>query len=116
MDLLAGARRPIFSGPLMPKQTGTLSLSLPPRAAYAERLSVLRESATQRLDGLVDVSRVEAGLQTVGWLRAGIDAPAASNAAAARNVEAIPLHVYFRRRPTRQRLPLGFDAVAPVEI
>src|SRR5205823_3019946 len=85
------------------------------REVYAERLSVLWESATQRLSGLLDVSRVEAGLQTVGWLPVG-NASAASKAAAARDVEAIPLDVYFRGRPSRQGLHLGFAAVDPVEL
>ena len=85
------------------------------REVYAERLSVLWESATQRLSGLLDVSRVEAGLQTVGWLLVGT-ASAASKAATARDVEAIPLDVYFRGRPSRQGLHLGFAAVDPVEL
>jgi GntR family transcriptional regulator/MocR family aminotransferase len=82
---------------------------------YAERLWVLWESATQRLSGLLDVSRVEAGLQTVGWLRVG-NASAASKAAAARDVEAIPLDVYYRGRPSRHGLHLRFAAVDPVEL
>jgi GntR family transcriptional regulator/MocR family aminotransferase len=86
------------------------------REVYAERLSILWESCADRLTGLLDVSRVEAGLQTVGWLRAGIDAIVAAKAAASRDVEVTPLNVYFRGRPNRQGLHLGFAAVDEVEI
>lgn len=36
------------------------------REVYAERLSVLMESAQQKLAGLLEISNIEAGLQTVG--------------------------------------------------
>jgi GntR family transcriptional regulator/MocR family aminotransferase len=86
------------------------------REVYAERLSILWDSCAQRLTGLMDVSRVEAGLQTVGWLRAEIDATDASKAAALRGVEITPLNSYFRGRVTRQGVHLGFAAVDAVEI
>ena len=47
------------------------------REVYAERLSALMESARRRLKGLLELSSVEAGLQTVGWLQQGIDSRAA---------------------------------------
>ena len=68
------------------------------RGVYAERLSVLLESARERLAGLLEISGVEAGLQTVGWLRGGISGESAAQAAAARNVEVIPLSRYTRGR------------------
>ena len=43
------------------------------REVHAERLGVLIESAREQLKGLLDISEVEAGLQTVGWLQRGID-------------------------------------------
>src|SRR5580692_4640415 len=39
------------------------------RELYAERLKVLLDSARSRLAGRLDISTVEAGLQTLGWLR-----------------------------------------------
>ena len=60
------------------------------RERYPKRLSVLLESSRQRLSGLLEVSDIEAGLQTVGWLRPGIDGESAAKAAAARQVEVIP--------------------------
>ena len=43
------------------------------REVYAERLSALLEGAREKLGGLLEISEIEAGLQTVGWLRKGID-------------------------------------------
>jgi GntR family transcriptional regulator / MocR family aminotransferase len=86
------------------------------REVYSERLSVLLESARQELDGLLEVSKIEAGLQTVGWLSAEIDDEAAAKAAAARQVEVIPLSWYDRGQPSRKGLQLGFAATSPNEI
>ncbi len=86
------------------------------REVYAERLSVLLESARQRLAGLLEISNVEAGLQTVGWLRAGIDEESAVKAAAAQNVEVTPLNRYSRGHLAREGFQLGFAAVDTTEI
>ena len=86
------------------------------REIYSERLSVLMESARERLKGLLEISSVEAGLQTVGWLQNGIDDKSAATAAAMRNVEAIPLSLYYRGRMSRKGLQLGFAAVDTREI
>jgi GntR family transcriptional regulator/MocR family aminotransferase len=86
------------------------------REVYSERLSVFLENARQRLAGLLEVSNIEAGLQTVGWLGDGIDDEAAAKAAAARQVEVIPLSWYDRGKPKRNGLQLGFAACTPNEI
>jgi GntR family transcriptional regulator/MocR family aminotransferase len=94
------------------------------RGVYAERLSVLLQSARGRLAGLLEISDVEAGLQTVGWLPGGITDKSAARAAAARNVDVIPLSWYTRGRATQyatqyatqEGLQLGFAAVNPREI
>jgi GntR family transcriptional regulator / MocR family aminotransferase len=86
------------------------------RGVYAERLSVLLESARERLAGWLEISDVEAGLQTVGWLRGGITGESATRAAATRNVEVIPLSRYTRGRLSQEGLQLGFAAVDPREI
>jgi GntR family transcriptional regulator / MocR family aminotransferase len=86
------------------------------RQVYAERLSVLLDGARQYLVGLLDVSKVEAGLQTAGWLRAGLEGESAATAAAARGVEVTPLGRYSRRRLDREGLQLGFAAVDAAEI
>jgi len=86
------------------------------REVYAERLSVLMESARQKLAGLLEISNVEAGLQTVGWLCDGIDAESAAKAAATRGVEVTPLSRYSRGRMAQKGLQLGFAAVDASEI
>jgi GntR family transcriptional regulator/MocR family aminotransferase len=86
------------------------------REIYAERLTVLLETARQRLSGLLELSNVEAGLQTAGWLSGGLDAESAAQAAARRNVEVTPLRRYSRGPMTREGLQLGFAAVDAREI
>jgi GntR family transcriptional regulator / MocR family aminotransferase len=80
------------------------------REVYAERLSTLLDAAKRKLAGLLQLSDVEAGLQTVGWLQQGINSNAARRAAQLRKVEVTPLPV------GRQGLQLGFAAVNPQEI
>jgi GntR family transcriptional regulator/MocR family aminotransferase len=86
------------------------------REVYAERLAVLLECARQRLTGLLEISGVEAGLQTAAWLCGGVDGESAAAAAAARDVEATPLSRYSRGRVEREGLQLGFAAVDTREI
>jgi GntR family transcriptional regulator / MocR family aminotransferase len=86
------------------------------REVYAERHSMLMESARQQLGGLLELSSVEAGLQTVGWLPQGVHADAARVVAEARKVEVTPLNIYSRRPMRRQGLQLGFAAVNTKEI
>src|SRR6202521_293875 len=86
------------------------------REVYAERLSALLECARQNLSGLLEISSVEAGLQTVGWLRCGIDGDAAARAAARRRVEVTPLARYRRGPVAADGLQLGFAAIDTQEI
>lgn len=86
------------------------------RQVYAERLSVLLEQARTRLAGLLEISNIEAGLQTAGWLCDGIDAESAAVAAAKRNVEVTPVNRYSHGRRVPEGLQLGFAAVDVKEI
>jgi GntR family transcriptional regulator/MocR family aminotransferase len=86
------------------------------REVYAERLATLLEGARQRLAGLLELSPVEAGLQTSGRLLVGLDAEQVARAAADRGVEVVPLARFYRASPPLQRLQLGFAAVDPREI
>jgi GntR family transcriptional regulator/MocR family aminotransferase len=79
-------------------------------------LGVLLDSARARLAGLLEISNVEAGLQTVGWLEGGLDGETAARAAAARGLEVTPLSRYARRPLARDGLQLGFAALEPAEI
>jgi GntR family transcriptional regulator/MocR family aminotransferase len=86
------------------------------REVYADRLGVLLKSAREKLGGLVEISNVEAGLQTIGWLRDGLPAESVAVAAAKRNVEVIPLQRYGYGRVRGNGIVLGFAAVEPREL
>jgi GntR family transcriptional regulator/MocR family aminotransferase len=86
------------------------------REVYAERLALLLAQGAARLAGLLDISDVEAGLQTVGWVRGGPDGEAAAAAAARRNVEVTALARYGEGGVAREALQLGFAAVDAREI
>ena len=86
------------------------------REIYAERRSVLLESARDKLDGLLDIAGVEAGLQTAGYLQNGMQGEPVVRAAAARGIELLALSRYCRGRVEREGLKLGFAAVEPAEI
>jgi GntR family transcriptional regulator/MocR family aminotransferase len=86
------------------------------REVYAERLATLLDSARVRLNGLLELSAVEAGLQTAGWLQAGIEDTAAVAAAAAREIEVTPFSRCTRGPVTRHGLMLGFAATESAEI
>lgn len=86
------------------------------REVYAERLSVLLEEARTKLGGLLDVSSVEAGLQTAAWLCGEVDAESVAVAAAKRNVDVTPLNRYSLGPLEREGLQLGFAALDVKEI
>lgn len=86
------------------------------REVYAERLSMLLEETRLRLSGLLEISPVEAGLQTAAWLRRGIGAEWAAVAAAKRNVDVTPLNRYSQGTLAREGLQLGFAALDVKEI
>ena len=84
------------------------------REVYAERLAVLLEEGRGRLAGVLELSAVEAGLQTVGWLSSGLDSEVAEEAARQRGVDVSSLRGYGEKQ--LQGLQLGFAAVRPSEI
>jgi GntR family transcriptional regulator/MocR family aminotransferase len=86
------------------------------REIYAERLQVLLESAKEKLKESLEISNVEAGLQTVGWLRRGLRARRVAEMAAGRQVEVVPLDVYASGRSRPEGVVLGFAAVDPREL
>jgi GntR family transcriptional regulator/MocR family aminotransferase len=86
------------------------------REVYAERLTVLMECAQSSLTGMLEISGVEAGLQTACWLRTGLDGESVAAAAAKRNVEVTPLSRYSQAARRREGLQLGFAAIDSKEI
>jgi len=86
------------------------------RELYAERLSVLLEAARDKVADVLEISTVEAGLQTVGWLKRGIRAVRVAELAAKRDLEVVPLSHYASGRSRREGIILGFAAVNPREL
>jgi len=91
------------------------------REIYSERLGTLLDMGSKYLDGMMEVSKIEAGLQTVGWLTKGLDDREVAKAASARGVDSIALTSFYRSpqelaRRERHGLQLGFAAVGPREI
>ncbi|HET7603342.1 MAG TPA: aminotransferase class I/II-fold pyridoxal phosphate-dependent enzyme, partial [Gemmatimonadales bacterium] len=86
------------------------------REIYAQRLGVLLEEGRRHLDGLITISDIEAGLQTVGWLADGLNAQEVTDAAARREVQVVPITEYAVSRRPLEALQLGFAAVDEVEL
>jgi GntR family transcriptional regulator/MocR family aminotransferase len=86
------------------------------REIYAARLGALQEAERSELAGALELSPIEAGLQTAAWLAPNLDDHAVARAAAARGVETTPLSRYAMRRLPRGGLQLGFAAVDEKEI
>ncbi len=55
-------------------------------------------------------------MQTIGWLRGGMNAESAAAAAAKRNVDLTPVDRYSQGKMTSQALQLGFAALDVKEI
>lgn len=86
------------------------------RQVYAERLAILLDESRIHLAGLLEISKVEAGLQTTGSLSKEINARSAVAAAAKRNVEVTPIDRYFSGQARSQAVQLGFAAFDGKEI
>ena len=86
------------------------------REVYAERLSTLLEEAQKHLAGLLEISSIEAGLQTIGWLNKHLDGRTVAQAASERGVIVTPLDAYAHDAQVRNGLLLGFASIRPGEI
>jgi GntR family transcriptional regulator / MocR family aminotransferase len=80
------------------------------RDLYAVRLAALQHEARRHLSGLLDVSPIQAGLNTVGLLRNGILSRQAEAVAANHGIEALGLDRFTLRRRDVEGLLLGFAA------
>jgi GntR family transcriptional regulator/MocR family aminotransferase len=86
------------------------------REIYAERLECLLDESRARLSGRLELSPVEAGLQTAARLLGGLAGEAVERAAARRDVEVASFHHSAHGRLPYEGLQLGFAAVDPREI
>ncbi|MGX5802912.1 rhizopine catabolism transcriptional regulator MocR [Bradyrhizobium sp. Arg314] len=80
------------------------------RRIYAQRRQLFREIVTERLRDEITLSPAEAGIQVVGYLKAGIDDIKVSQAAARRAINVSPLSKYFQNTAPTQGLVLGYAA------
>ncbi len=86
------------------------------REVYAERLAVLLECGRERLVGLMEISSIEAGLQTVGWLQGGLRAEEVAAAGLEREIEMIPISSYTQGSVRGEGVQVGFATVDAAEI
>ena len=86
------------------------------RGVYAQRLDVLLDALRDRLPGALEVSNIEAGLQTSAWFRKKIDGAAVIQAARQRGLDLLALSRFSSGPMDRDGLLLGFAAIDPPEI
>jgi GntR family transcriptional regulator/MocR family aminotransferase len=94
------------------------------RELYSERLGVLLEEGRRNLAGLLEISEIEAGLQTVGWLQPGVSSAEVWKEAGERGLEVISIRRLYTRNglsaatnpEEREALQLGFAAIDAQEI
>jgi len=86
------------------------------RGLYAARLGALQDGARKHLEGLLDISPVQAGLYTAGLLRNGMTSRQGEEAAAAHGIESIGIDRFCLQRSDLNGLVLGFAAFGEVQI
>lgn len=86
------------------------------RKIYEERFGILVECAQQHLSGFLHIAKIEAGLQTVGWLRGSLSAEVVAQRAAAEGIDVVPLCRYCHAASVPEGLQIGFAAVSEREI
>ena len=86
------------------------------RQVYGQRLEALQAAVRTRLAGRLELSPIEAGLQTAGMLTSGPSSDAVAAAAATVGIDVTPLTRYARRPLEVDGMLLGFAAVHEGEI
>jgi GntR family transcriptional regulator/MocR family aminotransferase len=91
------------------------------RKIYEERFSILLACARQYLAGYLEVSNIEAGLQTIGLLcrgpsAEGISSEQIARRAAMEEIDVVPLSRYCHTASTPEGLQIGFAAVQEKDI
>jgi GntR family transcriptional regulator/MocR family aminotransferase len=81
------------------------------RQIYGRRLAALQEAVRTTLDGRLTLSPIEAGLQTIGTLGAGLSSEAVAAAAARAGIDVTPLARYAQRSIVPEGLLLGFACI-----
>jgi GntR family transcriptional regulator / MocR family aminotransferase len=86
------------------------------RDLYSTRLAALIDEGRKHLKGLLEISSVQAGLYTAGFLENGMTSRRAEKRAKARGVDVIALDRFTVKCPDPEGLLLGFAAFDEVTI
>jgi GntR family transcriptional regulator/MocR family aminotransferase len=86
------------------------------RNLYAERLAALIEGAKHNLRGVLEVSKVRAGLYTIGYLKNGMTSRQAERLATAQGIEVLAVDRLTLRLPDPKALLLGFGGFSELAI
>jgi GntR family transcriptional regulator/MocR family aminotransferase len=85
------------------------------RSLYEERLDAFTAAVRRQLQGLLSITKHEAGLETVGWL-VDLSAEDAAAAAAEHQIEIVPLSRFAIKSRVENGLLLGFAACDSAEL
>ena len=83
---------------------------------YASRLAALQHGARRYLGGILDISPIQAGLNTAGFLRNGMASQQAEAVAAKHGIEALGLDRFTLKRRNLEGLLLCCAAFDELEI
>jgi GntR family transcriptional regulator/MocR family aminotransferase len=86
------------------------------RKTYEERFSVLLECAREHIGEYLEISNIEAGLQTIGLLRNNTSAELVAERAAMEDIDVVPLSRFCHAVSIPEALQIGFAAVHEREI
>jgi GntR family transcriptional regulator / MocR family aminotransferase len=81
------------------------------RHVYAERLEALSYHMQKQLSDVMTLSPIEAGLQTMAWLKPGLLAEDLGVAAAERKIDVVPLSRYCLQTRLPEGIQIGFAAI-----
>jgi GntR family transcriptional regulator/MocR family aminotransferase len=81
------------------------------RHIYAERLEALSYHVQKQLSDIMTLSPIEAGLQTMAWLKPGLLAEDLGVAAADRRIDVVPLSRYCLQTRLPEGIQIGFAAI-----
>jgi GntR family transcriptional regulator/MocR family aminotransferase len=81
------------------------------RKIYEERFSVLVASAREYLGEYLEISNIEAGLQTIGLFRQTVSAELVAQRAAAEGIDVVPLDRFCHAAKVPEGVQIGFAGV-----
>lgn len=86
------------------------------RMTYEERFLSLMARAQEYLGEYLEMAKIEAGLQTVGWLRGHLSAESVTSEAEANEIDVVPLSRYCHSVTVPEGLQIGFAAIDEQQI